>query len=103
MDSKGKQSEYFKKYYESNKDKFREYNNVQNSNLSVCFHCDKLVRDKYMSRHLATKKHIKNVEEAKKVKPEPDTQLTQEQIQKNVNDFIKLLTRGLSGNLNIMK
>jgi hypothetical protein len=50
--------EYFKSYYEKNKDKFKIYNAGQNSNYVPCQECDgKMVKIKYMTAHKLTKCH----------------------------------------------
>jgi hypothetical protein len=55
-----KQKEYFKNYYENNKEKFVEYNKKRSQLRFHCTNCDTQVLVKHRLRHSRTKKCLKN-------------------------------------------
>ena len=54
--------EYFKKYFQDNRDKFREYDERQAIKKVYCTSCKSSFIPKYLTKHENTKLHKKNVE-----------------------------------------
>jgi triacylglycerol esterase/lipase EstA (alpha/beta hydrolase family) len=53
--------EYFKKYYQSHKDKLKEYNDARKMIFEQCPECNCYVVKKHIQTHKRTNKHAKNV------------------------------------------
>jgi len=97
--------EYFKSYYQKNKDKFKKYTDSQNSTFSLC-ECGKFVKDKYKTAHALKKCHIDGVKELREHEKRTNDliaeQIRRETAKRKVNDIIESIYDGVEKKPEIM-
>ncbi len=97
--------EYFKSYYQKNKDKFKKYTDSQNSTFSLC-ECGKFVKDKYKTAHTLKKCHIDGIKEIRERERRANEalleQIRRETAKKSVQDLIDRIYDGIEQKPEIM-